>query len=462
MNEIKTAIAASAEVLPTAAGGAPGYSKAYLRYVLFILFMMNTLAFVDRAVINVLAQPIKEDLALTDGQVGILAGLAFMIVYTVAALPLARLAERANRVNLIAACMVVWSLATAAGGIASNYLQLVLSRVGVGAGESGATPTAHSVIGDYFPPDKRGSAVSYFVLGLPLGVMLGSIIGGVAAQLVGWRGALMVVGLPGVLLALLVKFTIREPVRGGADHADTMKGDMPSLAAVCRHLLARRSFIHLTAAFTISAFASGGMYVFLPAILIRRFEFSVGDSGLIYGMLGGGCAALGVLLGGYLTDVMVKRDRRWFVWLPGANFIVSIPLIVFALLQADWRWLIALLIVPFILKSAYLPSSLAAYHNMVEPRMRATTITIVFMLSNVIGAGGGPYFAGLLSDLFSHGDFFASYSAVCGSGQIEYNLCASADAYGITVGVSAASLLGLWAAVHFFLAARTIRDDFVT
>ncbi len=385
-----------------------------------------------------------------------------MMVYTVAALPLARLAERTSRVNLIAACVTFWSLATAAGGLANSYLQLMLSRIGVGAGESGATPTAHSVIGDYFPPEKRGSAISFFVLGLPLGIMLGSIIGGYVAQHFSWRVALMVVGLPGILVALLVKFTIKEPVRGGADRAGMVKGETPSLLAVFRHLLKRRSFIHVTAGFTISAFATGGVYVFLPALLIRRFDFSVGTSGLIYGMLGGACAAIGVMLGGYLNDKLVKRDRRWFVWFPALTLGVGIPMMVIGLLQHDWHWMLAMLnSCPFTLKSAYLPSTLAAYHNMVEPRMRATTITIAFMLSNVVGAGGGPFFAGILSDLFTEGTFFGSYQSICGSGDITHNLCHSPDAYGVSVGVAAASLLGLWAAVHYFLAARTIREDFV-
>ncbi len=462
MNEIKVPSQGSEALLPPTEIDKPVHSKAYLRYVLFILLAMNTLAFLDRTIINVLGQPIKEDLDLTDAQVGVLGGLAFMLVYTFAALPLARLAERASRTNLIAACVAFWSLATAAGGLATSYMQLVLSRVAVGAGESGATPTAHSVIGDYFPPERRGSAISFFVLGLPLGIMLGSIIGGYVAQLYSWRVALMVVGLPGILVALLVKFTIKEPVRGGADRANTMIGDTPSLVAVVKHLFRRRSFLHIVAGFTISSFAMGGVYVFLPALLIRRFDFSVGASGLIYGMLGGACAAVGVLIGGYMNDILVKRDRRWFAWFPALIFLIAIPLMILGMLQHDWKWMIGLLIVPFILKSAYLPSTLASFHNMVEPRMRATTITIAFMLSNVVGAGGGPFFAGLLSDWFAKGSFYGSYQSICGSGEITHNLCRSADAYGVTIGVSVASLLGLWAALHYYLGARDIDKDFIS
>lgn len=461
MNEIKVPSQGNEVLLAPDEVDKPVYSKAYLRYMLFILLAMNTLAFLDRTIINVLSQPIKDDLDLTDAQVGVLGGLAFMLVYTFAALPLARLAERMNRISLIAACVTFWSVATAAGGLATSYLQLVMSRVAVGAGESGATPTAHSVIGDYFPPERRGSAISFFVLGLPLGIMLGSIIGGYVAQLYSWRVALMVVGLPGILVALLVKFTIKEPVRGGADRANTMIGGTPPLTAVLKHLLRRRSFLHIVAGFMISSFALGGVYVFLPALLIRRFDFSVGTSGLIYGMLGGACAAVGVLIGGYMNDILVKRDRRWFAWFPALIFAIAIPLMIVGMLQHDWEWMIALLIVPFILKSAYLPSTLASFHNMVEPRMRATTITIAFMLSNVVGAGGGPYFAGLLSDLFATGNFYGSYQSICGSGEITHNLCRSSDAYGVTIGVSVASLLGLWAALHYYLGARNIEQDFI-
>ncbi len=439
-----------------------GYSKFYINYVLFVLLLMNTFAFLDRAIFNTLSQAIKKDLHLSDTQIGFLGGFGFVLVYTFCALPIARLSERVKRINLIGICLAFWSLATAASGIAGNYFQLLLSRVAVGAGEAGATPTAHSVIGDYFPADKRASAISVFVLGLPFGVLLGSFVGGQIGQHFGWRIAFIAVGLPGLLIALLMKLTVKEPTRGGADGKEKLSQDTPSLLAVLRHLISRPAARHITAAFTIATFSTGGIYVFLPALLIRQYGFTIGQAGLVYGALAGVMTAFGMLLGGYVNDKLGKRDRRWFAWWPAVTLAVTPPLAIIALLQSDAAWMIGILLIPFLLKTAYLPSALASYHNMTEPRMRATTITIAFMFSNIVGSGGGPLFAGVVSDTFAKGTFPGSYDAVCQQATSAMAMCVSPDAYGITVGVIACSALGLWSAAHFYWASKTIRTDFLT
>jgi predicted MFS family arabinose efflux permease len=336
---------------------------------------------------------------------------------------------------------------------------MLVTRVAVGAGEAGATPTAHSVIGDYFPADKRASAISVFVLGLPLGVLLGSFAGGQIAQHFGWRIAFIAVGLPGILVALLMKLTIREPERGAADGKEKTSKETPTLVAVLKHLWSRPSCRHITAGFTIAAFSTGGIYVFLPALLIRQYGFTVGQAGLIYGSLAGIATAIGMLFGGYVNDKLGKRDRRWYGWFPAITLVVTPPLSILALMQSDATWMVAILIVPFLLKTAYLPSALASYHNMTEPRMRATTITIAFMFSNIVGAGGGPLFAGMMSDAFAKGSFPGSFASVCH--QSGLGMCVSPEAYGVTIGVIACSMLGFWSALHFWLASKTIRQDFL-
>jgi predicted MFS family arabinose efflux permease len=435
------------------------HAKRYTYYVLAVLLLMNTFAFLDRAIFNTLSQAIKKDLHLSDTEVGFLGGFGFVLVYTFCALPIARLSERVKRINLIAICFTFWSLATAASGLAASYIQMLLTRVAVGAGEAGATPTAHSVIGDYFPADKRASAISVFVLGLPLGVLLGSFVGGQIAQHFGWRIAFIAVGLPGILVALLMKLTIKEPERGAADGKEKLSQETPSLVAVLKHLWSRPSARHITAAFTIAAFSTGGIYVFLPALLIRQYGFTIGQAGLIYGSLAGIATAIGMLFGGYVNDKMGKRDRRWYGWFPAITLVVTPPLSILALMQSDATWMVAILIIPFLLKTAYLPSALASYHNMTEPRMRATTITIAFMFSNIVGAGGGPLFAGVLSDAFAKGAFPGSFESMCH--QSGLGMCVSPEAYGVTIGVIACSMLGLWSALHFWLAAKTIRQDFL-
>jgi predicted MFS family arabinose efflux permease len=333
--------------------------------------------------------------------------------------------------------------------------------MGVGGGESGAAPAAHSLIGDYVAPDKRGSAIGTFVLGNPLGILLGSVVGGLVAQHFSWRAAFFVVGIPGLLLAVLVKLTIREPKRGGADNIDVSKSQAPSLMATLKHLFSRATYIHQTIGMTLSGITVTAVTAFLPALLIRRFDFSLGKAGLIAGLLGGAVAALGTWTGGYLTDKLTKSDKRWFGWLPMIALGVSGPLFAIAIAQDDWTWLVGIMVIPFFFKAMHFAPVLASYHGMTDPRMRATTVTISFIIANTLGAGGGPFIAGFFSDLFATGDFPGSYKAVCGAGSTS-SWCVSASAYGVTAATMIGSMAGLWAALHFWLASLTVKKDFLT
>jgi predicted MFS family arabinose efflux permease len=431
-----------------------------LNYVLITLMLVNALAYIDRAILQVLNQPIKHELGFTDTQLGLLNGFAFMLVYIFCALPIARVSERSSRVTVVTLCISFWSIMTALGGMAMSFWHLLLCRVGVGAGESGAAPAAHSLIGDYFPPERRGSAISIFVLGNPIGILLGSVIGGLVALHFSWRIAFFVVGIPGLLLALLVFLTIREPKRGGAERLDLSGSKAPSLKEAGRHLLARHSFIHMTLGFSFTGITVTAVTAFLAALLIRRFDFDVAHAGMFAGLLGGGASIVGTLLGGFLTDALSKRDTRWLGWLPALSLLVAGPTFALAIAQNDWRWLVGLMVIPFVAKAIHYAPVLAAIHNMTEPRMRATAVTISFMVANTLGAGGGPFVAGILSDLFSSGHFPGSYSAVCPAGSaLTSTWCISASAYGLTAATMCASLFGLWAALHFYFASRTLRKD---
>ena len=215
----------------------PLTSPRYRTYVLALLVVVYVFNFLDRQIVTILAEPIKVDLGLNDTQIGLMTGLAFALFYTVLGIPIARLADRANRVSIISVALVIWSGMTALSGFAQNFWQMLAARIGVGVGEAGCSPPAHSLIADYYPPEKRASALSIYALGIPFGSILGLLAGGWIAEIYGWRTAFFVVGVPGIALAALVKLTLREPLRGMSDHTKANDTEQPSLGETLRTLL---------------------------------------------------------------------------------------------------------------------------------------------------------------------------------------------------------------------------------
>ncbi len=446
---------------PPAPGGASPPSSAYIGYVLIMLMLINAVAYVDRSIITVLAQPIKKDLGLSDTQLGFLTGFGFMIVYIFAGLPIARISERSSRVNVIALCVSFWSVMTALCGIAGSYWQLLLARIGVGAGESGAAPAAHSLIGDYVAPEKRGSAIGTFVLGNPLGIMAGSIIGGLVAQHFSWRAAFFVVGVPGLIIALLIKFTIREPKRGSADQIDVSKSQAPSLMVTLKHPVYARNLR-----------ASDNRHD-------ARRHYRYGRYGVPTGLADPALRFPDCRdrhdrrraqrrrrrcrhMGGRLFHRQTDEGRQALVRLAANDCARRFG----AALHAGHRaGRLALACrdhgCALLSESDALRAVLSSYHNMTEPRMRATTVTISFIIANTLGAGGGPFIAGFLSDLFASGHFPGSYNAVCPT-HASSTWCVSASAYGITISTMIGSMFGLWAAFHFWLASLTVHKDLLT
>ncbi|MBE7217903.1 MAG: MFS transporter, partial [Caulobacteraceae bacterium] len=293
---------------------APRFGRGYLTWAMGLLLLLYTSNFIDRQVLTVLQQPIKEELKLTDGQLGLLQGFAFAIFYSILGIPIARLAERRSRKTIIAVSVLVWSAMTALCGTAANFATLFLFRVGVGVGEAGSSPPAHSMIADYYPPRKRATALSVYSLGIPLGSLLGAVLGGLVAQRYGWRSAFFVVGLPGVVLAILAQFTLREPPRGHSETVEAAERDpagdalqdvgaqAPSLGAVLRRLLSKRSFLHLAAGATLASFAGYGVNAFAAPYYIRTFGLSLAQVGLLFGVIAGVGAGVGVLAGGAISD----------------------------------------------------------------------------------------------------------------------------------------------------------------
>jgi MFS family permease len=477
----------------------PSVSR-YAWSVLAVLAITNVLSFMDRLALNLLGQPIKESLRFADWQLGLLTGLGFATTYTLLGLPLARLAETRNRVTLISLCTLVWSAMTALCGLATNFIQILLFRVGVGVGEAGCVPAAHSLIADYFPPQRRATALAVFGAGIPLGALIGSAAGGVIVDHWGWRAAFMVMGLPGVLFALVVKALVREAPRGALDpnpntgttlpNADDASGDphvaatiaprkgsalvpaaAPSAWEIVKLLWRNPTAFHVIAGLTSVVLIGSVSSTFLAPFLIRKFGLSYTQVGLIISVtyLIGGIG--GNLAGGMLSDWAGRKDKRWYVWVPAIGIALSIPLNMIAYAQSSWMTMAVLMFLPAVLGFTYLAPGFAILHNMVEPRMRATMIAIVQLLSNLIGAGLGPLFGGITIDLaaqplfaryVSHATFATSCpggTAAPGAGPELVQACHQALVQATSLTMIGWMPLMLWPALHFWLAARTVRRD---
>ncbi|MBI1188762.1 MAG: MFS transporter [Alphaproteobacteria bacterium] len=421
---------------PGAPAPAAAASAGYRYYVLFALTLVSFFNYMDRMVLAVLVEPIKADLGLSDTQIGLLSGFAFAILYATLGLPLARLADRKSRTIILSICVAVWSAMTAACGLAANFVHMLLARVGVGVGEAGCVPTSHSLIGDYFPADRRAFAVSMFQAGGIAGLSLGLMATGYLAEAFGWRAAFVIVGAPGILLALLVVLTVREPPRG-ASHARA--ASQISFFKAIAHLARRPAFVHLVAGLSIGSFATYGLAQWLAAFFIRVHDFSLSTIGLWSGLSAGGGAVAGVLVGGAVGVRLIKIDRRWELWLPALAYGIGCPFYLGVFLSPDpWVAIALKFFAGFIVASGG-GVALAAIQSLAEPHLRATAIAIMMFFSALIGLGAGPFFVGLISD---------ALLPTLGERSIQYAL------------VIVTTILAL-ASLHFYLASRTMRRDMV-
>lgn len=454
------------------AGARPLFSERYTRWALVLLMFVYTSNFIDRTILATLGQPIKVDLKISDADLGLLQGFAFAIFYTVLGIPIARLAERKDRVTILSVCLVVWSGMTALCGIAQNFLQLLLFRFGVGVGEAGCSPAAHSLIADYFPPAKRSSALAVYSFGIPLGGMIGAMSGGWIAETFSWRMAFFMVGAPGLVLALVARLLLREPPRGHSEAAgpDAEAAEPPSLMAVARRLFGASSFRHMTAGVTLISVAGYGVGGFAQPYFLRQFHLGLAEVGLVFGAITGVSTGLGTLLGGFVTDWAGRRDRRWYSLVPGFGFLIAMPFYVAAYLVPSWQMAAACLVLPGVFSYTYLGPTFGVMHNLVEPRMRATATALLFFVLNFIALGGGPFFTGLMSDIFAQHAFaqagLGHFLSVCPGGVAPKGgpaalnaLCLSTSARATRWAILATYGFGVWGAVHYFLSAIRIRED---
>ncbi|MDR3512428.1 MAG: MFS transporter [Caulobacteraceae bacterium] len=454
------------------AGAKPLFSERYTRWALVLLMFVYTSNFIDRTILATLGQPIKVDLKISDASLGLLQGFAFAIFYTVLGIPIARLAERRSRVTILSVCLVVWSGMTALCGVAQSFLQLLLFRFGVGVGEAGCSPAAHSLIADYFPSARRSSALAVYSFGIPLGGMIGAVAGGWIAEHMSWRVAFFIVGAPGLVLALIARLVLREPPRGHSEIAGPAgeTAPTPSLIAVAKRLFGAPSFRHMTAGVTLVSFAGYGVGGFAQPYFIRQFHLGLAEVGLVFGVITGVSTGLGTLLGGFVTDWAGRRDRRWYSLVPGIGFLIATPFYVAAYLAPSWQLAALCLVLPGVFSYTYLGPTFGVMHNLVEPRMRATATALLFFVLNFIALGGGPFFTGLMSDILAQHAFTAAglgqFLSVClggvapkGSPAALHALCLATSAHATRWAILATYAFGVWGALHYFLGAIRIRQD---
>jgi predicted MFS family arabinose efflux permease len=404
----------------------PGlYSNAYARYVLGALLVVYVFNFIDRQILAILAEPIKRDLGLSDTQIGILSGAAFGILYATLGIPIARLADRHSRVTIISVCLLLWSLMTALCGLAQNYWQLLLARIGVGVGEAGGSPPSHSLIADYFPPENRASALGIYALGIPLGILFGNLAGGWINEFFGWRNAFFVVGIPGILLALALRLTVREPRRDQPGRRQLDEPQVP-FRQVVRTMLNFRSFRHLSLGAATQAFVGYGLIAWMPPFLMRAHGMSSGEVGTALGLIIGLGGGAGTILGGIICDRLASRDVRWYMWLPAGAFLAALPFIAATLLTTYLAWSLAIFLLPCFLINLYTGPTFAIVQTLAPPDMRAAASALLLFIINIIGLVLGPTMVGFLSDLLQVGLQLSDIDS------LRYAMCICALVYAIS------------------------------
>lgn len=495
----------------TAAAGRIGTSQGeaspgYRKYVLATLFAAYALNYLDRMLIGVLNEPIRKSFGLGDFHMGLLGGPAFAFLFALLGLPIARLSESYDRRAIIALSIGIWSVMTALCGLAGQmdpvlhvtlfalvlcplaamfwragmwaslvlvlvaagasiallpwlnsygllaFGLLLMTRVGVGIGEAGCAPPATSIIADYYPASRRATAMSVFSLGIPVGGLLAAILGGLLAQHYGWRTAFLALGLPGILLGLTIFFTVREPARSVQESA-------PSLLDVVALLFRSRTFRHAVAASALAAFASYGSAQFGFAFLSRVHGLSLSEGAVLFVLTGAVMGAVGIFLGGFLSDRLSGRFPGAALFVPGIGLVAATPLLVGAYLAPTQLMLVVMLASASVAQNMYIGPVMSTVQGLVKPRMRATAIAIFALINILVGAGLGPPLVGFLSDLLSQKAFGPDYAATCVAAKVASSACEAAMGTGLRTALCIVSGCFAWAGFHLFVASRSMARE---
>lgn len=377
----------------------PLYTKGYTQYVLGMLVIVYVFNFIDRQILAILAPSIKEDLGLSDTQIGALSGVAFGIFYATLGIPIARLADKYSRVNIISICLAIWSLMTALSGFAQNFLQLLIARIGVGIGEAGGSPPSHSLLADYFAPEKRATALGIYALGIPIGILFGNLAGGWINEFFGWRNAFFLVGIPGIILAIVLKMSVKEPPRGYSEGKPPEMNQVP-FKDVVKTMWGFKSFRFIALGAGTQAFVGYGSIAWMPSFLVRTHDMSTGEVGTALGLIIGLFGGAGTLLSGFIGDKLGAKDPRWYMLVPAYAFLIAVPTgaVVF-LVEGLWIALIVYML-PVFLVNLYTGPTFAMTQSLAPLAMRAAASALLLFIINIIGLVFGPTAVGIISDLF--------------------------------------------------------------
>lgn len=372
--------------------------KNYRNYVLIMLTITSMFNIADRLIMSILLEDIKAEFSLTDTQLGLLAGLAFALFYALMGLPIARLADKFNRKNILAASLIFWSAMTAFCGLATGFATLFLARLGVGVGEAGGSPPTYSIIADYFKPSERARAMGVYVIGAVLGTGGGLIVGGLLGEWLGWRLTFFVLGAPGVLLGILLFFTVKEPQRGRFDMGSEADKQATDIKKTIKSLLGNKVYVRASISFAMLTMIGYSMAIWLAPIMLRNFDVSLGKVGLYLGLtyIVGGVP--GPLIGGYLTDYMVKRDARWRAWIPAIGSIGSVASLWFCLSADSLLGFLGFFSIGYAFFMIPQGASMSMLQSWVGAGERALATSMALLVNSLVGLALGPLLIGMLSD----------------------------------------------------------------
>ncbi len=371
---------------------------------LAILCFVYVLNFLDRQLLSILAKPIQDELGVTDGQLGMISGLYFALFYCVLAIPVGWLADRTNRVKVLSFSCALWSAATVACGLSSSYVQLAIARMSVGVGEAGGVPPSYAIVSDYFPPGTRGTALSIYNLGPPIGLALGVAFGASIAAAYSWRSAFVFLGALGIVTALIVVLCIREPVRGGLDvqagGAAAAKPGQPAFWPTCRMFFSHPVLLRVSLASGATQFVTYALLNFTTLFLMREKGMTLQEIAIYYALLIGIAIGGGMYVSGRLIDRFAPKSKGAYGYLPAAALALAIPFFVGFVWAPGWPLALLFLAVPTFLNYFYLSPAVTLVQEEVRPNERVLSGALLLLVMNLIGLGLGPTYLGAVSDYF--------------------------------------------------------------